>query len=98
MRFMSNVNAAKSCSFAPEGNKRARDMQGSRRRWVRCRDRRRLDAAPRNAWRHPVSTDDEPREDNDAQDLAQKKEEEREQAQKEIKEMEEGDLPESIED
>jgi hypothetical protein len=36
--------------------------------------------------------------DGSAQDLAQQKEEEREKAQQEIKEMEEGDIPESIED
>jgi hypothetical protein len=46
------------------------------------------------------SQQDDEREDggDDAQSLAQKKEEESEQAQKEMKEMEEGDLPESIED
>jgi hypothetical protein len=47
-----------------------------------------------------MSTDQHEQQDADgsAQDLARKKEEEREEAQREIKEMEEGDIPESIEE
>jgi hypothetical protein len=46
----------------------------------------------------PMSKDEHNGDDTSAQDLAQKKEEESEQAQEEMRKLEEGDLPDGIED
>ena len=45
-----------------------------------------------------MSTDEEPRDETSPEELAQKKEEESEKAKEEMRKIEEGDLPEKLED